>query len=342
MISTQSKTILFSSVLLIVLSLYSCQRNELKIVTVNGEIAASRMGVTLPHEHVVFDLAMIDSIGPTRYNKDSVISKVLPMLEELKPYKVRTIVDGSPEFMGRDPKLLAELSKKTGINFITNTGWYAADSERHLPREIKDMSAEEIALIWIAEAQNGIGNTGIKPGVINIGISGAALSENDKKLVAAACITHLRTGLSIMSHTGPAEGAMAQLRILDKYGVDPSAFIWLHAMEEVSKGRVLTIAEKGVWVSFDGIMPDMEASVRISEMVKYMKTLRRLDHVLLSHDAVGYECDLPGGGKSRRYTELFDSFTLLMMSEGITKEELDMLMVKNPAEAFAVRVRKKN
>jgi phosphotriesterase-related protein len=310
-------------------------------MTVTGEIPASKMGVTLPHEHVLFDLAMIDSIGPNRYSKDSVIDKVLPMLEELKPFKVQTIVDGSPEFMGRNPKLLAELSKKTGIKFITNTGWYAADSERHLPREIKDMSAEEIALIWIGEAQNGIGNTGIKPGVINIGISGAALSENDKKLVAAACLTHLKTGLSIMSHTGPAEGAMAQLRILEKYGVDPSAFIWLHAMEEVSKGRVLTIAEKGVWVAFDGIMPDMEASVRISEMVKYMKMLRRLDHVLLSHDAVGYQADLPEGGTPRPYTELFGSFKLLMLSEGITSEELNQIMVKNPAEAFSVRVRKK-
>jgi phosphotriesterase-related protein len=338
---TKSKIPLLLSVLVIFISLNSCQRSELKIVTVNGEIPISHMGLTLPHEQMVFDLAMIDSIGPSRYNKDSVIYKVLPMLEELQPYKVQTIVDGSPEFMGRDPKLLAELSKRTGINFVTGTGWYAADSERHLPREIKDMSAEEIALLWISEAENGIGNTGIKPGVINIGISGAALSENDKKLVAAACLTHLKTGLSIMSHTGPAEGAMAQLRILEKYGVDPSAFIWLHAMEEVSKGRLLTIAEKGVWVAFDGVMADMEASVRISEMVKYMKMLRRMDHVLLSHDAVGYECELPGGGKSRRFTELFSSFRLLLMSEGITKEELDLMMVKNPAEAFAVRVRKK-
>lgn len=327
--------------LLFFMTAISCRNNESKIMTVTGGIPGSKMGITLPHEHVLFDLAMIDSIGPHRYNKDSVITKVLPMLEELKPFKVQTIVDGSPEFMGRDPQLLAELSKKTGINIITNTGWYAADSERHLPKEIKEMSAEEIALLWIAEAENGIGNTGIKPGVINIGISGAALSENDKKLVAAACLTHLKTGLSIMSHTGPAEGAMAQLKILEKYGVDPSAFIWLHAMEEVSKGRLLTIAEKGVWVAFDGVMPDMEASVRISEMIKYMKMLRRMDHVLLSHDAIGYECELPEGGKSSGFTELFGSFKLLLLSEGITKEELDLMMVKNPAEAFAVRVRKK-
>jgi phosphotriesterase-related protein len=72
-----------------------------------------------------------------------------------------------------------------------------------------------------------------------------------------------------------------------------------------------------------------------------MKMLRRLDHVLLSHDAVGYQADLPEGGTPRPYTELFGSFKLLMLSEGITSEELNQIMVKNPAEAFSVRVRKK-
>ena len=318
----------------------SCGKSDLKIMTVTGEIPASKMGITLPHEHVLFDLTMIDSLTTSRYNKDSVIRSMLPFFEELKPFKVQTFVDGTPEFMGRDPQLLAELSRKTGINIITGTGWYASDKERHLPRDIKELSAEEIALIWIAEAKNGIGNTGIKPGVINIGISGSKLSDNDKKLVAAACITHLETGLPIMSYTGPATGVIAQLQIFKKFGVDPSAFIWLHAMEEVSKSLLLTVAERGVWIGLDGVQNDLNASVKISEMVKYMKMIRRLDHVLLSHDAYGYIVGLPGGGTIRSYTELFGSFKLLMLSEGITQEEIAQMMVKNPAEAFGIRVRK--
>ena len=324
--------------LIILLTAYNCRNKELKIITVTGEVPVSAMGITLPHEHILFDLSMIDSTKS--YNRDSVIRRVLPFIDELKPFKVRTLVDGTPEFMGRDPLLLAEISRKTGINIITNTGWYAADNERHLPKEIKDMTAEEISLIWINEAKNGIGNSGIKPGVISIGISGTLLTENDIKLVSAACLTHLATGLSIMSHTGPAAGAMAQLKILEKYGVDPSAFIWLHAMEEVSKGRLLTIAEKGAWIALDGVLPEMEASVRISEMVKYMKMIRRLDHVLLSHDAVGYEPGLPGRRNYHPFAELFGSFSLLLLSEGITHEEIDQITIKNPAEAFGVRVRK--
>ena len=334
----------FSRLIYIALFLFlivsACRESELKIRTVTGDIPASKMGITLPHEHVLFDTVMIDSLITGRYNKDSVINTITPYFDTLKTFKVQTFVDGTPEFMGRDPLLLAELSRKTGINIMTNTGWYAADNNIHLPHEIKEMSAEEIAQIWIGEAKNGIGNTGIKPGVINIAISGSKLSDNDKKLVAAACLTHLETGLSIMSYSGPAAGVLAQLVILKKYGVDPSAFIWLHAMEENSKSLLLKVAERGVWIALDGVQPDLDSSVQISEMVKYLKLIRRLNHVLLSHDARGYEVGLPRGGTIRPYTELFDSFSLLLLSEGITKEELNMLMVNNPAEAFGIRVRK--
>ena len=322
------------------LSTTSCQNNDLKVITVTGEIPVSGMGVTLPNEHVLVDLASIDSVGMNHYNRDSVIARVLPYFKELKQYQVKTFVDGTPEFMGRDPQLLAELSRKTGINIITNTGWYASDNEKHLPKEINSMSAEEIATVWIDEAKNGIGNTGIKPGFIKIGINKIPLSETDKKLVAAACLTHLETGLTIMSFTGPAQAAMDQLSILKKYGVDPSAFIWSHAMEESSNRNILAIAQMGVWVALDGIQDDMESQIQIDRLLQNLKATRQLNHMLLSHDAGWYLQGKSNGGEFRPYTELFSSFTLLLLSEGFTREELDQMIVKNPAEAFAVRVRK--
>lgn len=318
----------------------SCQNNDLKVITVTGEIPASKMGVTLTHEHVLVDFAMIDSITPNRYNKDSVISKVLPFFEELKPYKVATFVDCSPEYLGRDPQLLSELSRKTGINILTNTGWYAADNRRHIPKEINDMNPEEIAQIWIEEAKNGIGNTGIKPGFIKIGINDSDFSKTDKKLVAAACLTHLETGLTIMSHTGRASAALAQLQILKQYGVDPSAFIWAHAMVESSKENILTLSQMGCWVAFDGVREEMVSIIRFNDLLHYMKSTRQLNRVLLSHDAGWYQPGKPNGGEIRSYTSLFNSLIPYVMSEGITQQEIDQVIIKNPAEAFAVRVRK--
>jgi len=322
------------------LFILSCQSNDLKIITVLGEVPVSEMGITLTHEHVLVDFVMIDSLSANRYNKDSVIMKVLPYIEELKPFKVATFVDCTPEFMGKDPQLLAELSQKTGIKILTNTGWYGADNQRHLPSEINTMSAEEIAEIWIGEAKNGIGNTGIKPGFIKIGINDFDFSEIDKKLVAAACITHLQTGLTIMSHTGLASAALSQLQILKQYGVDPSAFIWTHAMVESSNENILTIAQMGCWVAFDGIREDMAPLTRFKDLLQFMKSTRQLSRVLLSHDAGWYQPGKPNGGDIRPYTALFNSLIPYVMSEGFTQKEIDQIIIKNPAEAFAVRVRK--
>lgn len=322
------------------LSATSCHKPELKIITVTGEIQASEMGITLTHEHVLVDFAMIDSLSANRYNKDSVIMKVLPYFEELKPFKVATFVDCTPEFMGKDPQLLAELSRETGIKILTNTGWYAADNERHVPHEIKDMSPEEIAAVWIGEAKNGIGNTGIKPGFIKIGINDFQLTETDKKLVAAACLTHLETGLTIMSHTGLASAALMQLQILKQYGVDPSAFIWAHANVETTKENTLAISQMGCWVAFDGIHDNMVAISWYEKLLQFMKSTRQLNRVLLSHDAGWYQPGKPNGGEIRPYTPLFDTLIPYIMHEGFTKEEVDQIIVKNPAEAFAVRIRK--
>jgi len=61
---------------------------------------------------------------------------------------------------------------------------------------------------------------------------------------------------------------------------------------------------------------------------------------LLSHDAGWYQPGKPNGGEIRPYTALFNSLIPYAISEGITEKEIDQIIVKNPAEAFAVRVRK--
>jgi len=318
----------------------SCQKNDLKIITVTGEMPASKMGITLTHEHVLNDFTMIDSISANHYNKDSVITRMLPYFEELKPFNVTTFVDCTTEYMGRDPQLLAEISRKTGIRILTNTGWFAADNERHIPHEISNMSIEEIAAVWTEEAKNGIGNTGIKPGFIKIGINDFELTEADKKLVAAACLTHLETGLTIMSHTGRAAAALAQLQILKQYGVDPSAFIWSHANVETIKENTLAISQMGCWIAFDGIQDNMVNITWYENLLRFMKSTRQLNHILLSHDNEGYQPGKPNGGEIRPYTTLFNTLIPYIIHEGFTKEEVDQIIAKNPAEAFAVRVRK--
>jgi len=315
------------------------QKTELKIMTVTGEMPASEMGVTLPHEHVLVDFIPVDSITPNRWNRDSVVVKVLPFFEQLKRYQVKTFVDCTPEFLGRDPLMLAMLSRKSNIKILTNTGWYAADKERHLPSGMDSMTSAEIARFWIDEAKNGIENSGIRPGFIKIGVNNMVLSEKDKKLVEAACRTHLATGLTIMSHTGLGEAALAQLKILKKFGVDPSAFIWTHAYRETSDERFMEIYRMGAWIALDGIRAGKSMD-QIVTRLKYLKSQGALNRVLLSHDAGWYDPAKPGGGTIRPFTDLFTSLLPKLLNEGFIQADFDQLMVKNPSEAFGIRVRK--
>lgn len=58
-------------------------------------------------------------------------------------------------------------------------------------------------------------------------------------------MTHLRTGLTICSHTGPAVAAFEELEELKRVGVHPSAFVWVHAQNESNKNLYTQAAQMG-------------------------------------------------------------------------------------------------
>ncbi len=217
------------SLCLSLLLITACNTKESRIITVTGEIPASAMGKTLHHEHVLVDFIGADSTGYDRWSKDSVVEKVLPYLLEIKKLGYKTLVECTPAYLGRDPQLLKMLSEKSGIQIITNTGYYSAVGGKYIPKHGYTETAEQLADRWIDEAKNGIEGTGIYPGFIKISVESGNLEEINRKVVEAACITHKATGLVIMSHTGLAVPAFQQLEILEKNGVSPSAFIFTHA-----------------------------------------------------------------------------------------------------------------
>ena len=121
---------------LLLLILFACSHqmiDEGKILTVSGEISPEEIGLTLIHEHILVDFIGADSTGYHRWDKDSVVQKVLPFLEEIKERGVKTLVECTPSYLGKDPVLLQKLTEATGIQFITNTGYYGAVEGKYLP-----------------------------------------------------------------------------------------------------------------------------------------------------------------------------------------------------------------
>jgi phosphotriesterase-related protein len=331
------KIVIWSFFSIFILSQCS-SKNEQIIMTVKGPIPASEMGITLTHEHILVDFIGADSITEKRWDISKVKKIVLPYLEQVKELGCRTFIDCTPAYLGRDPVLLKSISDSSGLNILTNTGFYGAGNDKYMPGYAFVETADQIAQRWIEEWDKGIDGTGIKPGFIKIGVASSSLSDLHKKLVTAAARTHLSTGLTIASHTGPSIPAFEELDILRKEGVSPEAFIWIHAQVEKDITSHIKAAKMGAWISLDGINDNnLDDYIRL---LKNMKENKLLAKVLLSHDAGWYHPGEENGGEYRGYSTLFIRLLPLLRKENFSEREIHQLLVTNPAEAFTIRVRK--
>jgi phosphotriesterase-related protein len=326
-------------VLFLTLFLTGCSSENGRIImTVGGPVPTGKMGVSLIHEHILVDFIGADLISAERWNKVKVAERVLPFLRQIKESGCQTFVECTPEYLGRDVLLLKSLSDRSGLNIITNTGYYGAANDKFLPKHAFDETAEQLSLRWIDEWKNGIDDTGIKPGFIKIGVDTGPLSEIDKKLIKAAALAHLQTGMSIASHTGPAVPAFEQLDILKQEGVAPEAFIWVHAQAEKDLSKHVKAAAMGTWIGLDGLNDNNTGDY--VRMIKNLKDNQLLNKVLISHDAGWYHPGEENGGEFRGYSTLFVELVPLLEKEGFSKNEIRQLLVTNPSEAFTIRIRK--
>ena len=303
-----------------------------EIMTVRGTIAPEAAGITLPHEHVMSTFGA-DSARYPDYPIDAVSEAVLPYLERIKNLGCRTLVDCTAAYFGRHPELLRRYSEQSGLNILTNTGYYGAAEHRYVPDHAYKETADQLAGRWTREWEYSIDGTGIRPGLIKTAIDPGPLSEIDRKLIVAAARTHLQTGLVIQTHTGDNwAGAQEILTILDREQVDPSAWIWIHAHSLAEVDKAIWAAEQGAWISFDGISE--ASSPHILGLIGAMNRQGHLEHVMLSHDGDSYCL-----GAFRPYHFLFTDFIPILKENGFSAEDVAQLTVDNPRRAFTVQIR---
>ncbi|HKQ79555.1 MAG TPA: phosphotriesterase [Blastocatellia bacterium] len=310
---------------------------KLSVMTVRGRVNADQLGATLMHEHVMVDFIGADKVSRDRYEPEQVFATALPHLKRAADLGCRTFVDCTPAWLGRDVSVLHRLSVATGLHIVTNTGYYGARKHAFIPAHAYKESAAQLAGRWTREFERGIDGAKVKPGIIKIGVDAGPLSEINAKLVAAAALTSLRTGLTIGSHTGDGVAAMQQLDILEKQGVSPKAFIWIHAQSEKNKELHVQAAKRGCWVEFDGV--NTGSVQRHLELVKSLAGAGFLDRMLISMDAGWYHIGEPEGGNYRGYESLFTEFLPALRKE-FSEAQVNQLIVGNPQEALALRVRK--
>jgi len=322
---------------------------EGSIMTVLGPISPDSLGKTLIHEHVFLDWSPAEEEDPWQWNSAEAFQFILPYIEEMKSHGVQTFLECTPKYIGRNPRLLERLAEFTGLNILTNTGFYAARNYQHIPGFAGAASPDSLASLWIKEFEDGIEGTGIRPGFIKIGLDykdKQKLTPLDEKIVRTAAITHRETGLTIVAHSGTEAMALACLEVLKSEGVAPGAFVWTHAQNSVP-GEQEHIASHGAWVSIDGmgsirVDPASGDTLQLKRYVDYLINLKQagmLDRTLISHDAGWYTVGEENTEMNRPYTAIFKYVVPVLKEKGFSAFDFDQLLVQNPKTAYTIRKR---
>jgi predicted metal-dependent phosphotriesterase family hydrolase len=308
------------------------------VQTVLGPIPASKLGVTLAHEHIMCDFIGADKTGRHRWEVEAVVRRMRPLLAQLKERGVRGFIDCTPAYIGRDPRVLKRLAQETGLHIVTNTGYYGGAGDKFVPRHAYDETTDQLADRWVREWENGIEDSGVKPGFVKIGVDeiesdSAQLSPIDEKIVRASARASRRTGLAVTCHTGGGPAGLAATKVFIAEKSDPGRFIVAH-----SDGHGLptnqAVAVLGAWVSFDAISrKPLEVHLKL---VRAM-TERHAGSLLLSHDNGWYEVGQENGGVVRDFNYMSDVFLPALRKSGVGEATIRKLTIENPARAFAIR-----
>ncbi|GAH46708.1 unnamed protein product, partial [marine sediment metagenome] len=129
-----------------------------------------------------------------------------------------TIVEVSSVGLFRDPQGLARISRATGLNIIMGSGYYVGASH---PPELAAKSEEEIAEEIVRDIVEGVGDTGIRAGIIGeIGCT-IPLLEEEKKVLRASAKAQQLTGAAISVHPSSRDDLVLEIiEVLFEAGAD--------------------------------------------------------------------------------------------------------------------------
>lgn len=343
-----------------------------KAQTVLGSIDAEDLGITLPHEHFLIDMSVwfaepaacsdrqfahqpvsLENLWWVRYhpfwNLDNLqlMDEQVAISESLR-YKHaggNTVVDMSNIGLGRDPLALTRISRTTGLNVIMGSGYYVEEAQ---PAGVK-LSEEVIADEIVRDITVGVGNTGIRAGMIGeIGIVGWPLRDGEKKTLRAAAYAQKQTGAPVNIHPGNSpDSPFGIIELLSNAGADISRVVISHIDRTVALHDTrVKLARTGCYLeydmfSFEGwyqrrfvvsednpIKADVPNDAgRINEIMALIDE-GFLNQILISND-ICYKhrlCRYGGPG----YAHILQNVVPLMREKGMSEEHIHMLLVGNP------------
>jgi phosphotriesterase-related protein len=310
------------------------RHSQLEAITVRGPIASEEMGITQTHEHLVIDAF-------DHYKSYSfVIDDEAMVADELLNFTRsggKTICDVTLDEIGRNPQALRRISCQAGIHVIMGCGWYR---DFGYPPIVFERTSSELAEVLVREIEHGVGDTGVRAGVIGeIGTGRHHISPPEERVFRAAALAQAKTGVAITTHTTRwGSLALEQIAMLQEFGADLSKIIIGHLGDRRGVEHLLPIAARGVYLEVDNIgYEDYQPEWVRADNVAALCSEGFTNRVLLSEDICMLQHLKYQGGKGYGY--LLDRFIPMLKERGITDEQIREMLVTNPARALSRTVK---
>jgi phosphotriesterase-related protein len=338
--------------------------------TVLGPIPRDDLGITLPHEHLLIDFGVmfaeppaasdrgraaepvsIDNLWWVRYHYNESLDNLrltdeATARDEAGLFRLaggRTLVDPTNRGLARDPLALARIARATGLHIVMGAGYYVQASH---PPGLARGSAEDVAAEIVADITAGVGDTGIRAGLIGeIGCSWP-WTDDERKSVRAAVWAQRQTGAPLMIHPGRHERAPIEiLDVVRREGGDLSRTIMCHIDRTIADpGVLLELAATGCYLEYDlfgseiSYYPYNPAFSMPNDGQRIAWILRLMEagygeRVLVSHD-IAYKHGLVRYG-GHGYHHLLRHVVPQFRRRGLDEAAIRRLLVDNPARVLA-------
>jgi len=311
------------------------------VETVQGAVDAQDLGLTLVHEHVRFRDEAVAEQWPDRYDEQAELDAALEAVNAAKGHGVRTIVDPTAMFGGRDVRFMKHVAEETGVRIVACTGIYSYD---HLPHYFENRDIDAMAEHFVADIQRGIQGTDIKAAFLKCAADAAGVTERVEKIHRAVARASLQTGASIMAHSMPAVATgPRQVEIFQEEGVDMGRVQIAHCGDTDDVGYIEGLIDSGVYVGLDRY--GLEMYLPIDKRNATAAELLRRGHaeqLMISQDfcatidwfpaeAVS-AIEASGAVRNWSMTLVFEEVVPALREQGVIDDQVfDTVFVQNPA-----------
>jgi len=316
-----------------------------KINTVLGSIDPESLGLTLAHEHIVAGYPGWECDPLARpYNREKMVDVCLRSLEPAKTCGVNAVIDATPIDLSRDVEVMKDVSEKLQIHIVCSTGRYMESEGKwmYLKQRQKNKIGNmrtELYEGFMKELTYGIGQSGIKPGVIKVASGLNCISPCEEATLRAAAQASKEMGTPIITHTENGTMGPEQADLLINEGASPQKIMIGHMCGNPSLDYQKDVLSRGVYIAFDRFGLDMFVpdQVRIATLIGLLG-MGYTDRIMMSQDFIA--CGYGRGGRPPEeeikkvvnwsFTNIFRNIIPALKKAGISDDQIKTMTVDNP------------